>query len=72
MNYTPKWDLATIPDTALAAETDRRATVLFKLKCKRCNWTWPPRGLAPKQCPKCRSPYWNKERVRGQKTVVNF
>ena len=31
--------------------------------CKRCLWNWPGRKeTAPETCPKCRSPYWNKER----------
>ena len=31
--------------------------------CKRCGHTWHPRSVKePKICPKCNSPYWNKER----------
>lgn len=43
------------------------------LKCLRCNHTWIPRRinicggdnkfLKPKVCPKCKSPYWNKNRI---------
>ena len=38
-------------------------------KCGRCGFEWIPRkeGKAPKQCPKCRSAYWNKPRVRHRK-----
>lgn len=35
------------------------------LECKRCGHRWPQRGAeAPRSCanPRCRSPYWNKER----------
>ncbi len=33
------------------------------LKCKRCNHEWLKRKEElPTQCPKCHSPYWNKER----------
>ncbi len=37
---------------------------LATFTCKRCLGTWTPRNPQPQQCPKCRSPYWNKERVR--------
>ena len=34
--------------------------------CNRCGHTWTPRENGePAVCPKCKSPYWNKERVRG-------
>lgn len=34
------------------------------LFCKRCGATWTPRKKQkPVQCPKCKSPYWNKIRV---------
>ncbi len=40
--------------------------VTFKpLSCKRCNHTWTPRSKEPPvQCPKCHSPYWNRDRVK--------
>jgi predicted Zn-ribbon and HTH transcriptional regulator len=36
-------------------------------KCKRCGHGWEPRAFAqsleiPTTCPRCKSPYWNKER----------
>ena len=35
------------------------------LHCKRCGHTWYPRTpKEPKVCPKCSSPYWNKEYTR--------
>ena len=38
---------------------------LPELECNRCNHKWNPRTpKEPKVCPKCKSPYWNKERVR--------
>lgn len=38
------------------------------LECKRCNHKWRPRfDELPEICPDCKSPYWNKERVRGKK-----
>ena len=34
--------------------------------CQRCEYTWIPRTVnVPKQCPGCKSLYWNKPR-RGQ------
>jgi hypothetical protein len=29
-------------------------------RCLRCGYTWPKR--TPRCCPKCKSPYWNRER----------
>ncbi len=39
-------------------------------KCLRCGYEWIPRkqGHAPQLCPKCRSAYWNKPRVRRRRT----
>ena len=33
-----------------------------QLKCKRCGHSWYPRGTRIITCPKCRSPYWDRER----------
>jgi len=36
------------------------------LECKRCGHKWIPRSeRKPTICPKCKSPYYDKERVRG-------
>jgi len=35
------------------------------VKCNRCGHEWIPRVENPKWCAKCRSPYWNKKRVRN-------
>jgi hypothetical protein len=36
-----------------------------ELKCKRCGHSWVPRRVnLPKVCPKCKSPYWNKDRKK--------
>ena len=40
--------------------------MLPEYKCKRCNWTWIPRTENPLTCPKCRSPFWDKPRKRGE------
>ena len=35
------------------------------LKCTRCTHEWFPRHkIPPVHCPKCHSPYWNRERRR--------
>jgi len=39
-----------------------------KLQCNRCEHEWIRRkDKLPNTCPKCSSPYWNKERVRPVK-----
>jgi len=35
---------------------------LTKLKCERCGHEWIPRTEEVIVCPKCKSPYWNKEK----------
>lgn len=38
---------------------------LKTLTCNRCNHVWYPRKPEePGTCPKCKSPYWNKTRIR--------
>lgn len=35
------------------------------LECRRCGWRWVSyREKGPKNCPKCKSPYWDKPYVR--------
>lgn len=31
--------------------------------CKRCGHRWLPKAFRQRVCPKCKSPYWDKERV---------
>jgi hypothetical protein len=39
--------------------------IVKQLTCKRCSYTWTPRSKEPPvQCPKCHSPYWNRERMK--------
>ena len=33
------------------------------LKCKRCEYKWMPRKVDIRQCPKCRSTYWNDKKT---------
>jgi len=44
---------------------------LQKLKCKRCGYEWIPRKDEVRLCPRCRSPYWDKERKRGKNIGKN-
>ena len=34
-----------------------------KLKCKRCEHEWVKRTKTPVCCPRCKSPYWNKDKL---------
>jgi len=43
----------------LRAMNEQRVIPLY---CNRCGHNWKPRNGDPKVCPKCNSPYWNKER----------
>lgn len=37
-------------------------------RCERCGHEWQPRNEEePRVCPKCKSPYWDRERVRNLK-----
>lgn len=42
------------------------AEVGAKLLCCRCGHNWTPRKINPRTCPKCNSPYWNKEKTNEQ------
>lgn len=42
------------------------------LTCQRCGNTWIPRTPEPKQCPKCKSPYWNKTRKKQENEPTNL
>lgn len=37
---------------------------ILHLKCLRCGKEWAPRKPEVVVCPKCHSPYWNKETGR--------
>jgi len=39
-------------------------TEVKNLYCKRCGHSWYPRQPEVRICPKCKSPYWDKERIR--------
>lgn len=46
---------------------------LQKLICKRCDYTWTPRKEDVRLCPKCKSPYWDRDRIlnRDQTWIPN-
>ena len=35
-----------------------------KERCLRCGYIWLKRVDNPVMCPKCRSPYWNRKRMK--------
>lgn len=41
-------------------------TFITRFRCSRCAHEWTPRewGRLPQVCPKCKSPYWCRERSR--------
>ena len=57
----------------MTTEVEMEDIIKRGYKCKRCGHGWEPRAFAqsleiPTTCPKCKSPYWNKERrVQAQK-----
>jgi len=38
-------------------------------KCYRCNHKWVPsnKDKLPKVCPSCKSPYWDRPRIKQEK-----
>ncbi len=42
---------------------------LVMLKCKRCGYEWTPRKQNVRQCPGCKTTYWNKEKKGRGKNV---
>jgi len=36
----------------------------LKLECKRCGHRWIPKKEDVRQCPKCKTAYWDKERKK--------
>jgi len=37
---------------------------ILKLKCKRCAHEWAPRKPVVLLCPKCKSAYWDTDRLK--------
>ncbi len=40
-----------------------------QVTCQRCGHKWYPRSPEVIICPKCKSPYWDKKKVRTTKIV---
>jgi predicted Zn-ribbon and HTH transcriptional regulator len=42
-------------------------------RCYRCEHSWVPRNMEdiPEVCPKCKSPYWKKPKIRFTKKEQN-
>jgi len=48
---------------AIKFKGTEEGVIIGKNKCKRCGHKWAQRKLEkPRICPKCKSPYWDKER----------
>lgn len=45
---------------------------LPSITCKRCGHNWVPRKPTIRVCPKCLSPYFDKERRKDGKTASNL
>jgi len=49
-------------------ECERAVAGMRKLVCSRCGHEWYPRSpRVPRVCARCKSPYWNRPRVRPAK-----
>ena|SRR3990167_10532908 len=46
-------------------------TEVKELYCKRCGHKWFPRQSEVRICPRCKSPYWDKER-QGENTKQKY
>jgi predicted Zn-ribbon and HTH transcriptional regulator len=43
-----------------------KKVVVEQRTCKRCGHVWiPSQVILPIVCPKCKSPYWNKEKKQA-------
>lgn len=44
-------------------ESWRKKRKVGQLQCERCHYCWFPRtpGSKPRECPACKSRYWNKD-----------
>ncbi len=40
---------------------------ITKLECKRCGHKWIPKKEEIRQCPKCKSSWWDKKRGKNAK-----
>ncbi len=40
----------------------RKVNGSLQVRCLRCGRRWTPLVKKPRQCPRCKSPYWNRPR----------
>lgn len=60
---------ALIPTESFDGSCPRCGKVYLMLTCTRCGNTWKRRGPEiPRVCPRCKSPYWCKERAKRRGT----
>lgn len=63
-----KWYMVKNTDELFTCPSCR--TIQKKAKCNRCGYTWElHRNRYPANCPKCKSPYFNKQRLQDRKGV---
>lgn len=61
----PEWALIPEKKPEMPPPPPKPKVTLKQLSCRRYNHTWTPRSKEPPvQCPKCHSPYWNRERKK--------
>lgn len=54
-----------ISHSKLYVSVPKTSVIVTGWRCGRCGHEWLPQTTAePKRCPKCKSPYWNRPRVR--------
>ena len=61
--------LTYIPIGHICAAWMAKKVQLWGYRCERCGHEWLPRDKehAPKVCPKCKSPYWDRPRQADSK-----
>jgi DNA-directed RNA polymerase subunit RPC12/RpoP len=63
----PEWALVKeeVKELEIPPPAPKPKATVKKLSCKRCSHQWTSRSKKPPvQCPKCHSPYWNRERKK--------
>lgn len=48
----------------LGGDMENKMVEVKYLECKRCLHRWVPRKEYRGNCPKCKSPYWDRERKK--------
>lgn len=51
----------------------KERNTLLERHCFRCSYTWWPRKpKAPCRCARCKSPYWNRPRLKGAQNAASM